>query len=304
MKNLKGCILILLTLFLQGCGIGYDRVLLVTSSNIGIDLDSTPSTAEIAISRKEGVIQPTFENGKTLPVAASFYTNTNSSLIDFAFGVSTTLTTGQAAIAMTALYNEDDAVLMEEDATLTDFMCKPRTKEAGDLFVEKRKTVGLKMFDGIELDNEPTTKTSWFKKIFTKKDTTKINFLVPGMVKPVVFGTNTIFGLAIKWDNPSSPVPSAIKLGFNRKEMVYAPISSTKEGDTTKINIPSLLATMQQNVDFSKGGNLRWSQYFATGDAATNFALRIDVRSAMTDKLTPSSEKKPVGTVVADAPID
>ena len=63
------------SLFLSGCA-GYDRVLFVTKTNIGLDIDNKPPTAEITIARRELAIVPTYEattgTENTLPLLASF----------------------------------------------------------------------------------------------------------------------------------------------------------------------------------------------------------------------------------------
>ena len=74
-----GIAFIIAGLSLSGCA-GQDRILFVTKTNLGLDLDSKPPTAEITIARRELAITPTFqdaignENGNenTLPLLASF----------------------------------------------------------------------------------------------------------------------------------------------------------------------------------------------------------------------------------------
>ena len=48
-----------LAVVITGC-IGYDRALLMTKTNVGLDIDSTPPTAELTIARREIGIQPIF----------------------------------------------------------------------------------------------------------------------------------------------------------------------------------------------------------------------------------------------------
>jgi hypothetical protein len=62
----------LLALAVAGCSIGYNQTLFVTSSNVGLNVDTKPPVAEISIARREGVIAPTFERGQHPPVYASF----------------------------------------------------------------------------------------------------------------------------------------------------------------------------------------------------------------------------------------
>lgn len=53
-----------------GC-VGKDRILFVTKTSLGIDIDTQPPTLDISYSRKEGTVSPEF-NGKVLPQEASF----------------------------------------------------------------------------------------------------------------------------------------------------------------------------------------------------------------------------------------
>src|SRR5262245_57749866 len=68
----RGALAVLLPALLGGCALGYNSMLFVTKSNIGLDVDTRPPTAEISIARREGVIAPTFEKGQKPPVLASF----------------------------------------------------------------------------------------------------------------------------------------------------------------------------------------------------------------------------------------
>ncbi len=283
-------------LLLQGCGTGYNRVLLVTRSNVGIDIDTEPPSLQIAISRKEGVIEPTFEGGKTLPVEASFSTTSNG-FLSFFYGTSSTFATGEAAIAMTALYDEGDANLVSRDTKESD---ETDHNKGEHIVGGKEKTVELRKYEGIGLNHKPKALRfwRWLTWIWGGERTKEIQLLEPGMVKPVFFGTDTSFGLNVKWNNPSSPVPNSVKLGFNRKEMAWAPVTMEtdiekdgKEKVPYRVNMPSLIATMQHDVKVAgaeEGPVLNWLQYFATGDAATNLALRKEVREAMLMQSNPS----------------
>ena len=70
--SIRLIVLVMLCAVPSGCALGYDRMLLITKTNVGLDIDSKPPTAEISIARREGVIAPSFEEGKALPVLASF----------------------------------------------------------------------------------------------------------------------------------------------------------------------------------------------------------------------------------------
>ena len=56
---------------------------------------------------KEGTISPTFERGQVLPLMSSFSSSTNA-FNNFLFGVGSTFSTGEAAVAMSYLYDDPD----------------------------------------------------------------------------------------------------------------------------------------------------------------------------------------------------
>ena len=71
--RLQPLLLALCAVFLSGC-VGYDRLAFVTNTNVGINVATVPqATAEIDIARGEYLISPTYEDGQSLPVAASFH---------------------------------------------------------------------------------------------------------------------------------------------------------------------------------------------------------------------------------------
>lgn len=88
------------TALLAGCaGAGTKRVLFYTRSNVGVDISGTPPTFEATIARREGVLEPAFEGGQTLPVVASFRSDTEGLLRIFT-GVAMTFATSEAALAL------------------------------------------------------------------------------------------------------------------------------------------------------------------------------------------------------------
>ena len=288
---MKKIILVFITLILlQGCGIGYKRVIFGTNSNIGVDLDSEPPSTEVSIRRQEYVIEPVFENGKTLPVEASFKARSNG-LTNFFYGVDSSFTTGEAAIGMSALYNTGDAILIPSNATgvsaLDDF---------SESYIISKSTPdnGLKRFPGLSLDHQPRR-----RKLFSK-DLEPVVLLESGVVEPLYFTTDSTLGLTVKWSSLSG-APSAFKLGYNRKEIALAPVSMVQKKDPActdrdeandyncyLVNIPSVLATNESGIRLGAGRqDVKWLQYFATGDAATTLTLRKGVREAMLKNSNP-----------------
>ena len=68
--KLKFTAFALAALGLGGCNRASDTVFF-TVTNAGLNFETTPPTVEVAISRREGVIQPEFEGGLHLPVVAT-----------------------------------------------------------------------------------------------------------------------------------------------------------------------------------------------------------------------------------------
>jgi hypothetical protein len=175
-------VLIFTSITLAGCAIGYNSVLFITKSNVGIDIDAKPPTAEVSIARREGVIAPTFEKGQTPPVMASFRVNTKGLISIFA-NVSSTFAGGDAAATMSDLFSDDydRGTTVSQDSTLC-------------------------------LKQKPAPKVVGYG----------ISFPGQGEVKPFAFGTDTSLGLKIAWSGLTAQFPDTVKLGYNRKEFAFA----------------------------------------------------------------------------------
>lgn len=244
---------IILPLGLSGCVVGYNSVLFATRSNAGVDLDAVPATTEVSIAREEIVIAPTFEGGQTLPVMASFSSDNNFAS-KFLFGVGATFSTGEAAFNMATLYNSKIEALTHR------FGCESAYK--------------------VWLGTKPNL--PW-----------GLEYQTSGEVKPVTFTTDTTIGIKIGWDNNTVPVPTSFKVGFNRKELAWVPVTleTCDNGTTYRANIPSLLATVNAEVEAAGVNNSDFSflQYFATGVAASELSKKYGVRRAMLSRLDPEN---------------
>lgn len=260
-------LLCLAPLALSGC-VGYNTALFVTKSNVGLDLDAKPPTVEINIARKELVIEPVFEGGKTPPVMASFSANAgNNGLSRFFFGVNQTFAGGDAAVTMAKLYDAKTPVEVVD----------------GDTANKKRFDSSLKL--GTRPENN--TKKGWRKALFGLPEESE--------VRPFVFGTDTQFGLKVNWSGAGGPYPDAVKVGFNRKEMAIAPVTLT---NGTTVRIPSFLATVENTANGETTGqtntlgekvDVAWMQYFATGEAADYLSRQSGVRKAMLERVDPKA---------------
>lgn len=250
---------------LSGCA-GYNHVLFMTKSNAGLDIDASPPTAEINISRKEVVIAPNFEGGQTPPVVASFGSelgNAKGAPARFFFGADQTFGGGDAAVTLAECYNLPSDECGKGDATLT-------------LSTEPANA-------------NPNNPVQNFVKGLQK----------PGQVKPFIFGTDTQFGLKVAWNGAGGVYPETLKLGYNRKEFALAPVTVGKvqADNRVEINIPSFLATVNADAEAGmakvEGGGVagtqsaKWIQYFATGAAATSLATHQEVRAAMLKRMDP-----------------
>jgi hypothetical protein len=125
----------------------------------------------------------------------------------------------------------------------------------------------------------------------------------PGDVRPLIFGTDTQLGVKVGWTGTGGPYPDNLKIGFNRKEAAWAPVTmkearETKGGSertTYAVKMPSFLATVSHNVKAPKpegstgqdkqGADVTFIQYFATGAAADALSRQRAVRVAMINRM-------------------
>jgi hypothetical protein len=246
---------------IQGC-VGYNTTMFMTKSNAGLDFDGKPPTLEISIARKEAVISPSFEGGKTPPVMASFRpsTGTGSGFTSFFLGVGQTFAGGDAAMAMSMLYDKPTAT--DINAYNSSF----GLTEAPAYRNQLRRLAG------------------------------------PGETRPLIFGTDTSLGLKAAWSGVGGAVPDTVKLGFNRKEFAWSALSATPapgngngkdQAIPVNVKLPAFLATIdaKETIGTSNKVHVESLQYFATGDAATYLAMQKDVRAAMHARLDPNQKQ-------------
>lgn len=234
---------------LTGC-VGYNSTLFTTKSNVGLDFDTKTPTMEVSLARREVVVAPTFEHGQTPPVAASF----RAKGAWLAGSVSTTFAGGDAA------------------ATLAD-----RGLDNAQAGAQPTRATLL-------LETEP--KPGW----------PAARLPSPGKVQPIVFGTDSTFGIKAAWSGLTAQYPDSLKVGFNRKEIAFAPVFSARtnlpSGATNYVvRMPSFLAAADSGVA-ARGPNstkFSYTQYFATGSAADQLALRPEIRTAMIERLDPNA---------------
>ncbi len=255
---------------LGGCGIGFNRLLFVTKTTVGLEVDTKPPSAQLAIDRLEGYYGPQFEKGKTLPVMASFRFKSDRPLSAY---VGSAFATGDAAVTLSALYADEDP-----DLGVWSNRWREVQKVDSSLVLDKKPVVSnalVKMCSETGSDGE----------MFQQDD-----------VRPVFFGTDTSLGVKVAWSGLTASIPDTFRVGFSRKELAWAPVTTQKNDATGKYHVKtaSLLATVDTGIDTPElagsGPTLPVSyvQYFATGDAATLLATRKAVRLAMFSRLDPN----------------
>lgn len=254
---MHGLLLVLGFVVSTGCS-GYDRILFATKTNIGLDIDDTPPTAEVTIARRELAITPAFEDAQgdenTLPLFASF--ELNGIFLDPE--VTSRFAGGEAAI-----------LLAQGPAPASP------APSGSSLCLSK------------EPDTRPLWKKIWHSLVGRSTEDTR----------PFYFATDTSFGLKAAWDGSTGPYPSTLKLGYNRKELAFPPVFVTKGCSVDpatpanpgywKVTIPSFVASLDNSSTlkelFSSGTN--HVQFFATGRAASEFVRRPEVNAAMNNAM-------------------
>lgn len=247
-----------LATILGGCA-GYNTVMFATKSNVGLDVDTKTPTAEITVARKEFVAEPAFEGGQTPPVMASFkpHAGFTGGFQNFFVGVDQTFAGGDAAVIMSTLYGKPDENWDSNRFSST-----------------------------LNLSTAPTAK--W--------PTTRLP--KPGETRPFIFTTDTMLGVKVVWSGTSGQFPDSVKIGYNRKEFAWAPLTlrteTSEKGTNAQISIPAFLATIESKMQVNNGANgtndIAALQYFATGDAARQLALKQQVREAMLSRLDPNAK--------------
>lgn len=275
------CLLIAVSIFLNGCAVGYNYTLFMTKSNFGVDIDSRPPTAEVSLARREVVIEPTFEDGQTLPVFAAFKAK-NSVATSFLFGVDSMFAGGAAAAVLT------DKLPARPDA------CKEK--------------VGSGV---LCLSAEPKGETFWEMLPYPINPFNPSGATIPsaGKMKPFVFATDTTFGLKVAWSGTAGQFPDSIKVGFNRKEFAFAPIFGKQEKDGAfLVGMPPFLAGVDQSVMVGWTApfthDVDHIQYFATGTAAVNLAGDPNIKARKDNMLKPQiqDQKEEATTTNTNAP--
>lgn len=277
--------LVFLVLFISGCA-GYDRILLATKTNVGIDIDNMPPTAEITIARRELAIQPILPDypspspdnpASSTPIAARAASATDKnkgSEKEYAFPLVATFA------KLGGFFNpEISGYFAGGEAAI-------------HLVSEGNPSASRPNDSSLCLRNEPYDMRNPLKKWWDSmrgKNTEEAKKAARAESRPFYFATDTSTGLKVAWSGTAGPYPDSFKLGYHRKEFASPPVfvNNVKEGCQGnrdyqwQVKLPSFVATVNHAVDIGgspEESSLLHVQFFATGKAATEFAKRKDVK--------------------------
>lgn len=240
---------------LSGC-VGYNSAFMATKTNVGLDVDTKTPTAEISLARREVVVAPTFENGQTPPVEASFRMKGGWIFAN----VATTFAGGDAAATISDLFNRptpNGAARTNQDTTLHLSTAPVRNHLGRKVRLQEPGTVRPLIFG---TDTSLGLKVAWSGLTAQYPDSAKFGFNRKEMAYAPIFGaTNASTG---KYD----------------------------------VKMPSFLATADtvNKTGAPNDSSFHYQQYFATGRAADLLALDADVRQALAQRLdfAASSQKR------------
>jgi len=279
-----GLLLVIGVLVSTGCA-GYDRILFVTKTNVGLDIDNKPPTAEITIARRELAITPTFQGAtddeKTLPLLASFGLAGNFLNPE----ITSRFAGGEAALVLAQGPDRqaDLAKLSEQP-----FLC---------------------------LSKEPETR-SWWEKLFGKDDIRPFYFPTDTAfgLKAAWDGTTGPYPSTLKlgYNRREFAFPPI----FTNEKSCDIP-DGLPDKNGWKVTVPSFVASLDNSstitdikewvtsekpptgTEWTRSG-VTHTQFFATGKAASEFVNRPEINAVMNKKMYPQESPSidPVASVV------
>ena len=208
-----------IALLCGGCGTGTERALVATKTNLGLDFDTQPPTAEVAFSRQSFAIQPAFDNGGTPPILAGFRhegkqpRNTLASLISG----------GQAAILVSS-----NANLVSSNHSLS----APLPP------------------DYLDLDARPDVPESFwrYRKPYPTRE-----------VRALVFGTDTTFGFKAIANSPEQQALRVgyHRKELVSAPVLIRELSQAEKGANSnavwRVSVPSFIANFETRARFDGG---------------------------------------------------
>ena len=241
----RSALLFASTLALAGCGIGYNQTLFVTTTNLGINVDTKPPTAEISFARREIVIEPVFERGQHLPVTASFYADT-SSVLPLATDIGDIFAGGAAARAVSNSGNLNaDATAKPQPGVLC-LSSVPTGKDCAPVLPPDGQVQPFEF----GTDTVIGLKVAWSGTTAQFPDSFKLGYNRQELALAPMSGSSSVADVC----------PTGTK---------YA------------VSMPSFLASVHSGVAVSSpsGSQFKVGQLFATGDSATTLASNGSVKA-------------------------
>jgi hypothetical protein len=293
-KTIRSPLLIYSILTIVGCTTA-DRVFLVTKTNVGLDIDNKPPTAEITISRKEIAIQPIY------PVSYCDLKNQDQSkkpdcvLPDI---LEPKTENQELGLPLLAAFGLQGHFL---NPHITGHFAGGEA--AHNLAVEKTDNNGNDNPNSeICLQRPPIDSRNFLARFWESEEDYRKR------QQNFYFATDTSYGLKVGWSGTSGPYPDTLKLGYNRKEYASPPIFFNKgcvnNSNGWSVKLPSFYASIDNSSGWGgKNGILEnikevfnpWSaklehvQFFATGTAATEFSKREQVRQVAFQNMAPNA---------------
>ena len=293
LKQMLGLLLILLTL--GACSTGYTRVLFTTKSNIGLDFDpmANPPTAEITISRREGVVTPTYEGGQAPPLVASFRSNVKGLTGIFA-DVSSTFAGGAAAATMTDRFDSESnggdiqrGILCVRNA--------PELSRKVKAFADDHKPSETRAFV-FGTDTTLGFRVGWSPQVASPE--VKLGYNRRELASAPVFAR-----LAVGDECPTAQDKTATTPARVRVASLDDAKAMTNEEAHWVVNLPSFVGAIDTSSTAGKElgvFGLGYFQYFATGDAATSLALAPSIRAIMKKRIDPGTASGSVKQAARD----
>lgn len=262
-------VLLITGLFFTGCETN-DRLFFATKTNYGLDLDTTPATAELTIARRELAIAPTFRDAgeeTTLPLLASF-------------GLSGKF----ADPEITSRFAGGDAAVFLSE---------------GPDGSHKANSASLCLSS--EPDMLPFWKWAWQKITFQKGENTRDFYFATDTSFGIKAGWSGATGpypttLKIGYNRKEFAFPPIFAKGFNSTDC-SPPSTATStpdkpESKSWQVTVPSFVASMDNDSAISgiSDSTNTHVQFFATGKAANALVARREVNSALNKSMYPHNE--------------
>ena len=261
--------LLLASLTIAGCETN-DRLFFATKTNYGLDLDTTPATAELTIARRELAIAPTFRDAdgeNTLPLLASFG-------LKGAFAdpeIAARFAGGDAAVFLAEgpdISHKDHSspLCLSQKPNLLPFWKRAWLTIT---FQEEENTRDFYF----ATDTSFGIKAGWNGATGPYPNTLKIGYNRKEFAFPPIFATKTACNISSKsTDNSQKKV--------NAKE------------DSWTVTVPSFVASTDNHSAASSisDSSVAHVQFFATGKAASEWVKRREVNSALNKSMYPYNE--------------